>query len=84
MHSLHSPMNRFHSQPAALAEAQAFMQRLLTVPEGEVVRDPVDEELLGKILRGETVPDLDENGQLQASRPDRLRATPSNLTETTP
>lgn len=59
MHSLHSPMRRFHSQQAAVAEAVAFVNRLLVEPHGGVKPDPVDTALLGKILRGEHVPDLE-------------------------
>jgi [NiFe] hydrogenase assembly HybE family chaperone len=56
MHSLHSPMHRFANQAAAVAEAQSFMDKLLVVPPGGVQYDPVNEELLGKIMRGEIVP----------------------------
>lgn len=56
MYSLHSPMNRFDNQAAAVAEAQSFMDSLLVTPPGGVAHDPVDEELLGKIMRGEIVP----------------------------
>ncbi len=56
MYSLHSPMNRFDNQAAAVTEAQSFMDKLLVIPAGGVQYDPVDEELLGKILRGEIVP----------------------------
>ena len=57
MHSLHSPMRRFHTQQAAVAEATAFVSRLLVEPHGGVKPDPVDATLLGRILRGEHVPD---------------------------
>lgn len=56
MHSLHSPMHPFGSQAIAIAQAQAFLDNLLVVPPGGVQYDPVDEELLGKIMRGEKVP----------------------------
>ncbi|MBI2751081.1 MAG: [NiFe]-hydrogenase assembly chaperone HybE [Burkholderiales bacterium] len=56
VYSLHSPMNRFDNQAAAVAEAQSFMDKLLVTPPEGVAHDPVDEELLGKIMRGEIVP----------------------------
>ncbi len=56
MHSLHSPMHPFRSQEDAVARATAFLNTLLVVPPGGVPYDPVDEELLGKILRGEKLP----------------------------
>jgi [NiFe] hydrogenase assembly HybE family chaperone len=60
MHSVHSPMRTFHDQQAALAEAASFLQRLLTPADPDAApQDPVDEELLGRILRGEAVPELD-------------------------
>jgi len=59
MHSLHSPMRRFHTQQSAVAEATAFVSRLLVDPPGGVKPDPVDAALLGKILRGEHVPALE-------------------------
>lgn len=78
MHSLHSPMHQFSSQATAVTEAEAFVQRLLTAPVGGVPDDPVDEELLGKILRGEKVPQMDKNGSLipeSAAQP--IEPTPS-------
>lgn len=69
MHSLHSPMRRFHSQQAAVAEATAFVNRLLVEPPGGVKPDPVDEALLGKILRGEHVPELEPDAIQAAAEP---------------
>lgn len=56
MHSVHSPMRSFPDQTAALAEAAAFLRRLLAPPGDEPRQELVDEELLGRILRGEKVP----------------------------
>lgn len=60
MHSVHSPMRGFHGQAAAVAEAEVFLAKLL-MPAGPdaVPEDPVNEELLGRILRGEKVPEVD-------------------------
>lgn len=60
MHSVHSPMRAFPFQDAALAEAAGFLQRLLAPADPDAPpQDPVNEELLGRILRGEAVPELD-------------------------
>lgn len=83
MHSLHSPMHRFGSQAAAIAEATAFLDKLLVIPPGGVQDDPVDEELLGKILRGEKLPEMDKDGSLIAQRPSRFSKPNPSLTETT-
>ena len=72
MHSLHSPMHAFGNQAAAIAEATAFLDRLLVVPADGVQHDPVNEDLLGKILRGEKVPEMDKEGRLIAERPSRV------------
>ena len=82
MHSLHSPMHRFGSQDAAIAEATAFMDKLLVIPPGGVQYDPVDEELLGKILRGEKVPAMDKDGSLIEERPSIFSEPNPSLTET--
>jgi [NiFe] hydrogenase assembly HybE family chaperone len=83
MHSLHSPMHPFGNQAAAVSEATAFMDKLLVIPPGGVQHDPVDEELLGKILRGEKVPEMDKDGSLIQERPSRLSEPNPSLTETT-
>jgi [NiFe] hydrogenase assembly HybE family chaperone len=82
MHSLHSPMHPFRSQEAAIAEATAFLDKLLVVPPGGVQYDPLDEELLGKILRGEKVPQMDKDGSLIPERPSRVSEPNPSLTET--
>lgn len=56
-HSLYSPMNEFANQDHAIAAAQAFLDTLM------VERDPnepppVDEALLGRIMRGEETPEI--------------------------
>ena len=83
MHSLYSPMHRFGTQESVIAEACAFMDKLLVIPPGGVQHDPVDEELLGKILRGEKVPQMDKDGSLIPERPSRLSEPNPSLTETT-
>jgi [NiFe] hydrogenase assembly HybE family chaperone len=83
MHSLHSPMHRFENQAAAVSQATEFMDKLLVIPPGGVQYDPVDEELLGKILRGEKVPEMDKDGSLIPERPSRLSEPTPSLTETT-
>ena len=83
MHSLHSPMHPFGNQAAAIAAATAFMDKLLVIPPGGVQHDPVDEELLGKILRGEKVPEMDKDGSLIPERPSRSSEPNPTLTETT-
>lgn len=82
MHSLHSPMHPFRSQEAAVAEAQGFIEKLLVVPPGGVQYDPVDEELLGKILRGEKVPGMDKNGNFVQERPSPSNEPTPAVTET--
>ncbi len=76
MHSVHSPMRGFPSHSAALAEAAGFLERVLTPVQPEARQDLVDEELLGRILRGESVPAVDAAvGAMQAdSSPDGGRA----------
>ena len=83
MHSLHSPMHRFRTQEAAIAEATAFVDKLLVIPPGGAQHDPVDEELLGKILRGEKVPAMDKDGSLIPERPSKFSEPNPSLTETT-
>lgn len=71
MHSVHSPMRGFANQAAALAEAAGFLERLLTQANAESRQDVVDEELLGRILRGEKVPAVDAAvGVMEAESPD--------------
>jgi [NiFe] hydrogenase assembly HybE family chaperone len=59
MCSVHSPMHAFPNQASALAEASAFIERALTPATQARAEDPVDEELLGRILRGEKVPEVE-------------------------
>lgn len=59
MHSVHSPMRAFRDQAGALLAAEAFLDKLLAPkPADAPPDDPVDEALLGRILRGEEVPEL--------------------------
>ncbi|MCF8155567.1 MAG: [NiFe]-hydrogenase assembly chaperone HybE [Rhodoferax sp.] len=83
MHSLHSPMHPFRTQEAAIAAATVFMDKLLVIPPGGVQHDPVDEELLGKILRGEKVPAMDKDGSLIPERLPQVSEPNPSLTETT-
>lgn len=60
MHSVQSPVHVFADQAAAIEAASAFLARILADRDPNAVpEDPVDEELLGKILRGEPVPEID-------------------------
>jgi [NiFe] hydrogenase assembly HybE family chaperone len=56
-HSLYSPMNEFINQDHALAAAQGFLDTLMVEREA-TEDDPVDQELLGRIMRGEEVPEV--------------------------
>jgi len=58
-YSLFSPMNNFVSQEQAVVAAQNFLDKLYVSPQPGT-EDPVDEELLGRIMRGEETPDLDD------------------------
>jgi len=66
-HSLFSPMREFTSQAHALAAAEAFL-RDLQAPLASDHAEPVDEELLGRVMRGEDTPEIDmdalEQGRL--------------------
>jgi [NiFe] hydrogenase assembly HybE family chaperone len=63
-HSLYSPMNEFFNQDHAQAAAESFMQTLMVAVE-EPDTDPHDEELLGRILRGEEPPEAELDGLAQ-------------------
>jgi [NiFe] hydrogenase assembly HybE family chaperone len=82
MHSLHSPMHPFGNQAAAIAEAKSFMDKLLVMPPKGVQDDPVDEELLGKIMRGEKVPEMDKDGNFIQERPSSMSESTPAVTET--
>ena len=49
-------MNEFDDQDHALAAAGSFLELLLVEPKEKA--DVVDEELLGKIMRGEETPEI--------------------------
>ena len=55
-HSLQSPMRTFSSHEQALAAANKFLRELMVEREPNE-EDLVDEELLGKIMRGEIEPE---------------------------
>jgi [NiFe] hydrogenase assembly HybE family chaperone len=60
-HSIYSPMHEFMNQDHAVAAAESFMQTLMVEVE-EPETDPHDEELLGRILRGEETPEVEMDG----------------------
>jgi [NiFe] hydrogenase assembly HybE family chaperone len=60
-HSLYSPMHEFMDQDHAVAAAESFMQTLMVEVERPET-DPHDEELLGRILRGEETPVAELDG----------------------
>jgi [NiFe] hydrogenase assembly HybE family chaperone len=66
-HSLYSPMHEFANQEHAEAAARSFMQTLMVEVE-EPDEDPYDEELLGRILRGEEESEIDIDGYAAAEQ----------------
>jgi [NiFe] hydrogenase assembly HybE family chaperone len=67
-YSLHSPMHEFVNQDHALAAAQSVLDTLMV--ESELSEEEkVDEELLGRILRGEETPGLDGVASVEAAQP---------------
>jgi [NiFe] hydrogenase assembly HybE family chaperone len=60
-HALYSPMHEFLNQDHAVAAAETFMQTLMVEVE-QPDSDPDDEELLGRILRGEQEAEIDIDG----------------------
>lgn len=65
-HSLHSPMNEFSSHEHAVSVAQDFLDKLM-VDSSPASEDLVDEDLLGRIMRGEETPkvNLDDFATIQ-------------------
>ena len=59
MHSVHSPMHAFPDQATAIDAAETFLKQLLEEPADGHLADPYQEELLGRVLRGERVPELE-------------------------
>ena len=59
-HSLYSPMHEFINQDHAVAAAESFLGTLMV--ESVTEEDPVGEELLGRIMRGEETPEIDIDG----------------------
>ncbi|MCP3881124.1 MAG: [NiFe]-hydrogenase assembly chaperone HybE [Sulfitobacter sp.] len=57
-HSLFSPMGEFFNQDHAVGAAQNHLDCLMTDADRRDA-DPVDAELLGRILRGEETPEID-------------------------
>ncbi|MES9853215.1 MAG: [NiFe]-hydrogenase assembly chaperone HybE [Candidatus Thiodiazotropha sp. L084R] len=60
-HSLYSPMHEFMDQDHAVAAAENFMKMLMVEVETPD-SDPHDEALLGRILRGEEVAEVEMDG----------------------
>lgn len=60
-HSIYSPMHEFMNQDHAVAAAESFMQTLMVEVEHPDT-DPHDEELLGRIMRGEETPEVEMDG----------------------
>jgi hypothetical protein len=58
-------MHEFMSQDHAVAAAGSFMQTLM-VPVENPDTDPYDEELLGRVLRGEETPEVRLDGFARA------------------
>jgi len=56
-HSLYSPMQNFASHEQALHAAQSFLDDLM-VERDLTEEEQVDEELLGRVLRGEAIPEV--------------------------
>lgn len=57
-HSLYSPMREFTSQGHAVAAAEAFLRQAME-PAAETEHAPIDEDLLGRVMRGEETPEID-------------------------
>ena len=74
-HSLYSPMREFTSQAHAQAAAEAFLRDLMT-PAATTDPAPADEELLGRIMRGEETPELDMDA-LEVGRLVEVEAAPA-------
>lgn len=68
-YSLYSPMREFRSQEHAVAAAESFLAGLMVEVE-HPDQDPYDEELLGRILRGE-----------EFTKPDEVEPMKPNTTE---
>ncbi|MCU7932781.1 MAG: [NiFe]-hydrogenase assembly chaperone HybE [Candidatus Thiodiazotropha sp. (ex Codakia rugifera)] len=82
-YSLHSPMHEFVNQDHAVAAAKSFMQTLMVEVE-HPDEDPYDEELLGRILRGEEESDVAVDGfALTVEQPDAQRLSDASLTPST-
>jgi len=75
-HSLYSPMRNFTSHEQAVAAAQEFLKDLFE--ERELSEEErIDEDLLGKVMRGEEVPevDLDDFDEIQPYEPSGMANT---------
>ncbi len=73
-HSLYSPMREFRQHQQAQAAAQRFLDEL-RVEREPGADDLVDEELLGRVLRGETTEEI-PLAEIEAAVPERSGALP--------
>lgn len=83
-HSLYSPMHEFSSQDHAVKVAQDFLGGLLVKRE-PTAEELVDEDLLGRIMRGEEVKvNLDEFATIEPIKPAEKVSKVSMTTEQQP
>lgn len=78
-HSLYSPMREFTNQNHAQAAAESFMKVLMTATEASDDA-AIDEELLGRVMRGEETPEIDVDALESVAfgqDPDRVAAKPA-------
>ena len=66
-HSLHSPMKAFSSHEFAVKAAEDFIEKMMLDSNNDT-EDPIDEDLLGQIMRGEVAPEvnLDDFATIEA------------------
>lgn len=80
-HSLYSPMHQFRCHQQAVAAAQTFLDGLMV--ERELSEDErVNEELLGRVMRGEETPEIDLNdfAEIESAEADlKIRNVPDEL-----
>ncbi len=74
-HSLYSPMREFRSHEQAQAAALRFLDELIRGKETDA-EDGIDEELLGRVLRGEATAEI-PLAELEAQVPEKTGAMPA-------
>ncbi len=74
-HSLYSPMREFRSHEQARNAALQFLDDLMRERETDA-EDPVDEELLGRVLRGEATAEI-PLAEIETAVPERAGAMPA-------